>query len=157
MTLSWMQPRIYPFRTETTLRWHPGVKMMMSFYQYMDLHVKDKTVLRPSYLSHGNFIPGKMVFILRLSPGVPRAAFSPHCENIQYVPQNMHKVSSSHKGWVMWKAFACHDVLMIFSGTYCGPIVSKSRSGSIKGVWGCCRKCHVRTNIIYRHIKVRCY
>ena len=46
------------------------LNIKMSSYQYMDPHVKDKTVSLPSYYRHGNPIPGKTVFILRRSPGV---------------------------------------------------------------------------------------
>ena len=36
--------------------------------QYRNIHYKDKTVSRPSYLYNGNPIPGKTVFILRRVP-----------------------------------------------------------------------------------------
>ena len=61
------------------LRWSEGIKITCNIlsiitwsHQFRDSHDRDKTVSRPSYLYHGNPIPGKTVFILKrtiLSPG----------------------------------------------------------------------------------------
>ena len=63
----------YPPRTlSEPLRWHPGgcLNIKMLSYQYRDPHVRDKTVLRPSYLKtwESPYL-GKTIFILRRPPG----------------------------------------------------------------------------------------
>ena len=48
----------------------PGgrLNIKISFYQYMDLHVKGNTVSRPSYLYNGNIVCGQTLLILKRDP-----------------------------------------------------------------------------------------
>ena len=78
-----------------------------SLFGYGDSHVKDKTVARPSYLSHGDPYTGKAIFLYWDGPLLPWSFVR---GTICQWP-----VNSLHKGAVMRKASPSHEVTMIAS------------------------------------------
>ena len=67
-TQSW--GRLVTLALSTLIRTRGRLNIKMLSYQYRDPHVKDKTVLRPSYILHGNPIPRKDGLYIETWPNI---------------------------------------------------------------------------------------
>ena len=84
----------------------PGARLNIKMsYQYRNSHYKDKTVSWPSYLSNGNPIPGKNVFILRRGTGCHQSWYVVWYFGIREYCDFWFQHQKCHISWIGCSAF----------------------------------------------------